>query len=117
MTKPGRSDAFSFYACTIASFLEATVAVYVENLKPFFGSNEEDDPWLQEVWLPEEAEHGRLTQEYVHGMWLEFEWERSYSGVLDPLHPALRVHKAPRLASLRSTLNPIAAAQKIPGRS
>jgi rubrerythrin len=87
MTTSPRTDAFSFYTCTIASFLESTVAIYVENLEPFFGDDEEDDRWLREVWLPEEAEHGRLTHEYVLGIWPEFDWNCAYGAFLTRYTP------------------------------
>lgn len=34
--------------------------------------------WLTTVWLPEEAEHGRLTRRYVQEVWPEFAWDAGY---------------------------------------
>lgn len=73
-----RHDALAFYACTIASFLEDSVAEYVENLQPFFADDPETGRWLRETWLPEEEAHGRLTRGYVEATWPEFDWRRAY---------------------------------------
>jgi hypothetical protein len=103
MTTSARTDAFSFYACTMGSFLESTVAVYVENLQPFFGNDEEDDRWLRDVWLLEEAEHGRLTQEYVLAIWPEFDWGRAYGAFLTRYRPRCafrRLRASPALEAL-----------------
>lgn len=43
MSASARNDPLSFYACTIASFLETSVGTYVENLQPFFAHAEGRD--------------------------------------------------------------------------
>lgn len=82
-----RHDAFTFYSLATVSFLESTVATYVENLFPYF----EEDPaalnWLQTVWLREEAEHGRLTQTYLRATWPDFDWQQAYEEFLQSYVP------------------------------
>jgi hypothetical protein len=73
-----RADPFSFFALAAVSFLESTVATYVENLAPYFEGDPEILRWLQTVWLPEEAEHGRLARQYVEKTWPEFDWKHGY---------------------------------------
>ena len=82
-----RTDAFTFYSVGVVSFLESTVATYVENLIPFFPDNPAVRDWLQRVWLPEEAEHGRLTRRYVERVWPEFEWDNAYALFLQSYKP------------------------------
>ena len=78
MTSPNRADAFIFYACTLISFLESRVDTYVESLYPFFQSDIETLSWLNDVWLPEEANHGRLMRDYVEATWPDFDWMHGY---------------------------------------
>jgi hypothetical protein len=87
MNSPAATDPLTFYVCTTASFLETPVPIYVENLKPFFRENEATTRWLQDTWLPEEAEHGRLLREYVEDTWPSFDWERGYSAFAERYLP------------------------------
>lgn len=78
MSASARNDPLSFYACTIASFLETSVGTYVENLQPFFAHDAGTECWLRDVWLPEEEEHGQSTRAYLASVWPEFDWQRAY---------------------------------------
>jgi len=82
-----RNDPLSFYACTIASFLEGSVSTYVENLHPLFAKDAETERWLRDTWLPEEEEHGRLTRAYVASTWPDFDWESAYGIFFDQYKP------------------------------
>jgi hypothetical protein len=79
MTSAARHEAFAFYSVASISFLESTVATYVDNLEPFFRRDAETRRWLRDVWLPEESAHGRLTRDYVARTWPEFDWPRGYA--------------------------------------
>jgi hypothetical protein len=85
-TRP-RHDAFTFYSLTSISFLESTVATYVDNLEPFFRSDRDARLWLRDTWLPEESAHGRLTHGYVSRTWPEFDWQRGYASFLAAYGP------------------------------
>jgi hypothetical protein len=82
-----RTDPFCFYGLCVVSFLESTVATYVENLSPYFDCDPEIQRWLKTVWLPEEAEHGRLAKQYVEKTWPEFDWEHGYNLFLNHYRP------------------------------
>ncbi len=58
-------DAYFFYSCTIISFLESRADTYVENLAPFFEMDKDILKWLENSWLLEEKEHGRIMRQYV----------------------------------------------------
>lgn len=73
------TDTFSFYTCAMISFLESRVPTYVDNLEPFFRCDPDTLQWLQEVWLPEEAAHGRFMRSFVEQTWPEFDWERGFT--------------------------------------
>ncbi len=79
MTSSARSDKFLFYTCAIISFLESRVSTYVDNLEPFFRCDANTLKWLHEVWLPEEATHGRLMRSFVERTWQDFDWDRGFA--------------------------------------
>lgn len=79
MTSPVHVDPFSFYTCAMISLLESRVPTYVDNLEPFFRCDPDTLQWLQEVWLPEEAAHGRFMKSFVEQTWPEFDWERGFT--------------------------------------
>ena len=78
MTSQVHTDAFSFYTCAIISIIESRVPTYVDNLEPFFRCDASTLQWLQEVWLPEEAAHGRFMRAFVERTWPDFDWERGF---------------------------------------
>ncbi len=69
---------FLFYLITSASFIEITSDVYEKNLATFYSDNPKVVEWLQNVWEPEEIQHGRALKKYVQTVWPEFDWERAY---------------------------------------
>jgi hypothetical protein len=77
-SEASHKDPFLFYSIAATSFLETTVATYVDNLFPFFKDRSEILNWLSDVWLPEEAEHGYLTRRYINDVWPAFDWEKAY---------------------------------------
>ena len=82
MTVSARTDAFTFYATSVISFLESAVPNYVDNLQPYFGDCDDTSRWLRETWSPEELAHGRITRTYVEHQWPEFSWEAAYAEFL-----------------------------------
>ena len=70
---------FIFYATASASFLESRVETYVENLEAVFAGEQGILTWLRDIWLPEEAEHGRLLKSYVVRTWPRFDWNRGFT--------------------------------------
>lgn len=85
-----RRDALLFYSLASISFLESTVATYVENLSRIFMTDPEMIEWLQTVWLREESEHGRLAKQVVQENWPEFDWEKGYRLFLSNYRPRTR---------------------------
>lgn len=103
MTRTPETDAFTFYALAISSFLESTVETYVENLEPFFHCDAATQAWLTDTWLPEEAEHGRLVRAYVEATWPDFQWEECYATFAAryaPLCAHERLRASPALEAL-----------------
>lgn len=72
------TEPYLFYTCSIISFLESRVDTYVENLEPFFECDPATKFWLENVWLPEEQEHGNLMKLYVEERWPRFLWEQGF---------------------------------------
>ena len=50
----------------------------MENLDPFFDCDPDTKAWLENVWLPEEQEHGRLMKAYVEERWPDFKWTQGF---------------------------------------
>lgn len=78
MEKLSDTETYFFYSCSIISFLESRVDTYVENLEPFFNCDPCAKEWLENVWLPEEQEHGRLMKEYVEKKWPDYQWDLGF---------------------------------------
>jgi hypothetical protein len=72
------TETYLFYSCSIISFLESRVDTYVENLEPFFHCDPSAKKWLQNVWLPEEQEHGKLMRSYVEEQWPDYQWNLGF---------------------------------------
>jgi len=69
---------FLFYLITSASFIEITSDVYEKNLAQFYKDNQTLVGWLENVWEPEELQHGKALKKFVNTVWPEFNWERAY---------------------------------------
>ena len=74
---------FLFYLITSASFIEITSDVYEKNLATFYAGDRQIVEWLANVWEPEEIQHGKALRRFVHTVWPEFDWEKSYHRFLD----------------------------------
>jgi hypothetical protein len=74
-----RKNDFIFYVAAASSFLETTVPVYVKNLTAFLEKDIEISKWLNEVWEPEEVNHGRAMRSYIEHVWPEYNWRNAYS--------------------------------------
>jgi hypothetical protein len=69
---------FLFYLLTSASFIEITSDVYEKNLAKFYSDNPELVAWLENVWEPEELQHGKALRKFVNTVWPRFDWESAY---------------------------------------
>ena len=78
MEEATRADRFTFYVMAIMSFLESTVPTFVDNLQVLFKDDKKLTQWLNDVWLPEEFEHGKLGKQFVAEVWPEFDWDSAY---------------------------------------
>lgn len=81
---------------------ESAVPVYVRNLRAFFDSDRSVMTWLTDEWLPEELEHGRLTQNFVEETWPEFDWQSAFNEYLRRIPTATTEHlrNSPALEAL-----------------
>src|SRR5579863_6050085 len=78
----GEPDAL-FYLVAAASFMESTTDRYTRNLIDQFSDDSEITDWLEQHWLPEEAQHGLALRRYVEFAWPDFAWDRVYAAFLD----------------------------------
>ncbi|HTZ34667.1 MAG TPA: ferritin-like domain-containing protein [Stellaceae bacterium] len=75
-------DEALFFMIAAASFVEATTALYTQNLIDYFAGDAEITDWLEAHWLPEELQHGQALRHYVRLAWPDFDWDRVYEGFL-----------------------------------
>ena len=68
-----RFNGLMFHSLAAASFLETAVPLYVNRLTHVFAGHPDVGHWLEHVWWPQKAEHGRLLREYVEATWPEFD--------------------------------------------
>lgn len=74
-----KNDETLFYLVCIASFVEITSELYVNNLVGKYSSKSEElGAWLSKVWEFEEMQHGRMLKAYVEHVWSDFDWNRAY---------------------------------------
>jgi hypothetical protein len=73
-----RLNGMMFYCTGIASFVESTAPLDTSRLIRLSADYPDVRPWLEEVWLPGRAAHGRRFRDYVEATWPEFEWEAAY---------------------------------------
>jgi hypothetical protein len=78
-----RMNGMMFYCTGVASFVESTAPLDTSRLVRLSADHAEVRPWLEEVWLPGRAAHGRRFREYIEVTWPEFEWEGAYQDFRD----------------------------------
>lgn len=78
-----RADEYLLYLVTAASFVEITSDLFTRNLVEYFDDDPALQAWLQEVWEPEEVQHGQALKRYVETVWPEFDWEGAYRRFFD----------------------------------
>lgn len=98
-------DEFLFYLLASASFVEILSELYTSNLIEHYREDAEATQWLEETWVREEVRHGQALKRYVHAVWPEFDWERSFSAFseeygklcsMENLEPSLALEMAAR---------------------
>ena len=73
-----QADPKRFYLLASASFVEITSDLYTQTLRAYFTGDAEVQDWLEDVWEPEEMQHGVALRRYVERVWPEFDWEETY---------------------------------------
>ncbi|WP_281950783.1 ferritin-like domain-containing protein [Nitrosophilus kaiyonis] len=82
-----KDNEFLFYLITSASFIEITSHVYEKNLKEFYKGDESLIKWLENVWEPEEIQHGKALKKFVNSVWKDFDWDSAYKRFLEDYLP------------------------------
>ncbi len=88
-----RLNGMMFYSIGFASFLESTAPLDTNRLMRVSEGHKDVHLWLERIWLPQRAEHGRVFREYIETTWPEFEWKSAY----EEFHDAYRVLDAARV--------------------
>jgi hypothetical protein len=78
-----RNDWHTFRLAATASFIETGSDLYASNLARFFAGDDELVRWLEDVWEPEELQHGAALRAYVTHCWPEFDWPSRYRAFRD----------------------------------
>lgn len=78
-----RLNGMMFYCTGIASFVESTAPLDTNRLIRLAADHADVRPWLENVWLPGRAAHGRRFRDYIEATWPEFEWEGAYQDFRD----------------------------------
>ena len=73
-----RFNGLMFHSLAAASFLETAVQLHVNRLNEVFASRPDIGLWLEQVWWPQRAEHGRRLRDYLEATWPEFDWSAAY---------------------------------------
>ena len=73
-----RFNGLLFHSLAAASFLETAVPLHVNRLNQVFGAQPDVVLWLEQVWWPQRAEHGRRLRDYIEATWPEFDWSAAY---------------------------------------
>ena len=82
-----RFNGLLFHSLAAASFLEAAVPLHVNRLSQVFSARPEVGLWLEQVWWPQRAEHGRRLREYLEATWPEFDWSAAYHEFYETYRP------------------------------
>jgi hypothetical protein len=73
-----RFNGLLFHSLAAASFLETAVPLHVNRLNAVFAARPDVVLWLEQVWWPQRAEHGRRLRDYLEATWPEFQWKSAY---------------------------------------
>ena len=74
-----KNNTYLFKTLVIASFIEITSHVYEQNLNKHYENDNETTQWLEQIWEPEETQHGKSLKQYINIVWPWFEWEKHYN--------------------------------------
>jgi hypothetical protein len=82
-----RFNGLLFHGLAAASFLETAVPLHVNRLKQVFAARPEVVLWLEQVWWPQRAAHGRRLRDYLEATWPEFDWSAAYQEFCESYRP------------------------------
>ncbi|MGH8635444.1 MAG: hypothetical protein ACRET7_15100 [Burkholderiales bacterium] len=82
-----RFNGLLFHSLAAASFLETAVPLHVNRLNPVFATRPDVVLWLEQVWRPQRAEHGRWLRDYLEATWPEFDWSAAYQAFCECYRP------------------------------
>ena len=82
-----RFNGVLFHSLAAASFLETAVPLHVNRFKQVFAGRPDVVLWLEQVWWPQRAEHGRRLRDYLEATWPEFHWSAAYQEFHDSYRP------------------------------
>ncbi len=82
-----RFNGLLFHSLAAASFLETAVPLHVNRLNQVFAGRSDVVLWLEQVWWPQRAEHGRRLRDYLEATWPEFDWNAAYQEFHDSYRP------------------------------
>ncbi|HLF38080.1 MAG TPA: hypothetical protein VI545_00220 [Burkholderiales bacterium] len=82
-----RFNGLLFHSLAAASFLETAVPLHVNRLKQVFAARPDVMLWLEQIWWPQRAEHGRRLRDYLEATWPEFHWSAAYQEFHDSYRP------------------------------
>ena len=82
-----RFNGLLFHSLAAASFLETAVPLHVNRLNQVFAACSDVVLWLEQVWWPQRAEHGRRLRDYLEATWPEFNWSAAYKEFYESYRP------------------------------
>ena len=82
-----RFNGLMFHSLAAASFLETVVPLQVNRLNQVFASRPDVGLWMEQVWWPQRAEHGRRLRDYLEATWPEFDWSAAYQEFYESYRP------------------------------
>jgi len=82
-----RFNGLLFHSLAAASFLETAVPLHVNRLNQVFAARPDVVLWLEQVWWPRRAEHGRRLRDYLEATWPEFDWNAAYQEFHESYRP------------------------------
>lgn len=95
-----RFNGVMFYGVAAASFLEAAASLHANRLAHVLAGCPELGRWLEQVWYPERAGHGRALRDYLAAIWPEFDWDDAYQEFYDAYRPRYGYDTRRRAAAL-----------------
>jgi len=82
-----RFNGLLFHSLAAASLLETAVPLHVNRLHQVFAARPDVVLWLEHVWWPQRAEHGRRLRDYLEATWPEFDWKAAYQEFYESYRP------------------------------